>query len=81
MTDERKSPKYSPDILRLIEMDKEMIYAKDISPIVKMKTEVIIWKVKHGEWDEAKKGNVEKTKNGYRVKFYRIDFLRKGGWI
>ena len=73
------TPKYTDEVLRLIHMDDEMIYAKDIAPILHMNPDVIIKRVKDGDWLMEHLGNYIIT--GRCVKFFRIDFLRKGGWI
>ena len=72
-------PTYTPEILALMHMPSEMVYAKDIAPIMKMKEDVIIKYVKSGMWDAERLGNY--IVSGRCVKFFRIDFLRKGGWI
>lgn len=73
------TPVYTDDVLRLIHMKDEMIYAKDIAPILKMKPDVIVKRVKDGSWLPQYLGNY--IISGRCVKFFRIDFLRKGGWI
>ena len=73
------TPKYTDEVLRLIHMEDEMIYAKDIAPILHMNPDVIIKRVKDGDWLMEHLGNYIIT--GRCVKFFRIDFLRKGGWI
>ena len=73
------TPKYTDEVLRLIHLDDEMIYAKDIAPILHMNPDVIIKRVKDGDWLMEHLGNYIIT--GRCVKFFRIDFLRKGGWI
>ena len=73
------TPKYTDEVLRLIHMEDEMIYAKDIAPILHMKPDVIIKRVKEGSWLMEHLGNY--IVSGRTVKFFRIDFLRKGGWI
>ena len=73
------TPIYTDEVLRLINMKDEMIYAKDISPVIHIKPDTIIRYVKTGTWDADRLGNF--IESGRCVKFYRIDFLRKGGWI
>lgn len=73
------TPVITPEVRRLISMDSEMIYAKDIAPIVRMKTDVIIKYAKDGTWNQNDQGKF--IISGNSVKFYRLDFLRKGGWI
>lgn len=78
MTEDRKFPKYSEPIFRLMDMDCEMITAADIAPIVRMHPSVIIRYAKTGQWP---KDICNYIISGSHVKFFRIDFLRKGGWI
>jgi hypothetical protein len=78
MTEDRKFPKYSEPIFRLMDMDCEMVTAADIAPIVRMHPSVIIKYAKTGQWP---KDICNYIISGSRVKFFRIDFLRKGGWI
>lgn len=78
MPDERKLPKYSEPILRLMDLDREMITAADLEPIVQMHRSVIIHYAKTGQWD---RGVCNYIVSGRNVKFFRVDFLRKGGWI
>ena len=69
---------YSDPVRNLMAMTDEVVSAKHIAPILGMKTETIIKKAKDGNWD---RGVCNYITSGNRVKFYRIDFLRKGGWI
>ncbi len=78
MIDDRKFPKFSEPIFRLMDMDCEMVTAADIAPIVRMHPSVIIKYAKTGQWP---KDICNYIISGSRVKFFRIDFLRKGGWI
>jgi hypothetical protein len=78
MTEDRKFPKYSEPIFRLMDMDCEMVTAADIAPIVRMHPSVIIKYAKTGQWP---KDICNYIISGSHVKFFRIDFLRKGGWI
>lgn len=78
MTEARNLPKYSAPILALMERDDEMITAADIAPIVRMKTDVIIKYAKEERWPRDICNYIV---SGTHVKFFRIDFLRKGGWI
>ena len=73
------SVKFSCAVRTLMANRNEMVHAKDIAPILGMRPDVIIKKVKSGLWDSEKNGNY--ITSGRCVKFYRIDFLRKGGWI
>ena len=72
-------PKITPPVQRLLDMDCEVVYAKDIAPIVKMKPDVIIKRVKEGVWDQERLGNY--VTSGDHVKFFRLDFLQKCGFI
>lgn len=65
---------------RLLSMTDEMVYAKDIGPVLGKHPQFLINKVKNGEWDRAN-GNYLYFPGDKTVKFYRIDFLKKGGWI
>lgn len=78
MADERKLPKYSEGILRLMDMDSEMVTAEDIAPVVRMNPQVIIKHAKAGTWPREVCNYII---SGTRVKFFRIDLLRKGGWV
>ncbi len=69
---------YSDEVMRLITSTDEMVTAAVIAPILGMKEETIVKKVKMGEWDRNVCNYIE---SGTRVKFFRVDFLRKGGWI
>ena len=72
------TPTYTDAVLALMARKDEMVPAAAIAPILKMKTETIIKKVKDGNWPITICNYVI---SGRCVKFYRIDFLRKGGWI
>lgn len=71
-------PVFSDDVRRLMDMGTEMMTAKDISPIVRMHPSVIIHYAKTGQWPREICNYII---SGNRVKFFRVDFLRKGGWI
>jgi hypothetical protein len=71
-----KEPIYSADVIRLMDMDREMITAKDIAKIVRMHPSVINHYAKTGQWNLGRY-----IISGSHVKFFRIDFLRAGGWI
>ena len=74
-----KKPKITPDVQRLIDMNDEMILAKDIAPVMHMNTDVIIKYAKCGMWDADRLGNF--IVSGNRVKFFRKDFLQKCGFM
>ena len=78
MTDERKFPKYSDAVLALMDRTDEMVTAADIAPVVHINPQVIIKYVKTGQWPREICNYVI---SGNRVKFFRVDLLRKGGWI
>ena len=69
---------YSPEVVKLIESKEEMVYAADLAPIVRMHPSVIIDYAKKGEWPRDVCNYIV---SGNRVKFFRVDFLKKGGWI
>ena len=69
----------SEAVNRLMEMDDDMVFAKDIAPILHMKPDVIIKYAKDGTWDQERLGNF--VLSGDRVKFFRRDFLQKCGFI
>lgn len=69
---------YSDDVLQLMARKDELVPAAVIAPILGMKAETIIKKAKMGKWD---RGVCNYIISGRCVKFFRIDFLRKGGWI
>ena len=68
--------RYSEDVLALMAMTDEVVPARVLAPIVKMHPQVIIDQARTGKWTRC-----EFVINGKRVKFFRIDFLRMGGWI
>ena len=71
-------PTYSQDIKELIELDKEVVPAKVIGKILGIHPSQIISEAKDGTWDRSICNYVIA---GKRVKFLRVDFLKKGGWI
>lgn len=71
-------PTYTEAVLALMAMPDEMVYAKDLAPIVKMKPDVIIKYAKENRWPREICNFIV---SGSHVKFFRVDFLRKGGWI
>lgn len=78
MTEDRKFPKYSDEIWALMDRKDELITAADLAPIVRMHPSVIIRYAKTGQWPREICNYIV---SGNRVKFFRMDFLRKGGWI
>ena len=69
---------YSDAVMQLIASKDELVSAAVIAPILGMKAETIVKKVRMGKWDRGVCNYIE---SGTRVKFFRVDFLRKGGWI
>jgi len=74
MTDNR--PVYTPQVLELMARQDEMVTAADLAPIVHMNPGVIIKYAKEGSWTLS-----EYQISGDRVKFCRMDFLRKMGYV
>ena len=72
------TPVYTEPVLALMARNDEVVPAVVIAPIVKMHPSVIIHKAKNGEWPREICNYIV---SGRCVKFFRIDFLRKGGWI
>lgn len=70
--------RYSEAVLALMENPEELVPAALIAPVVRMNPGVMIKKAKEGKWD---RGICNYIISGKRVKFFRVDFLRKGGWI
>lgn len=68
----------SDAVRNLMAMNQELVSAKYIAPILRMKTETMVKKAKMGIWDRQVCNYIV---SGRCVKFFRIDFLRKGGWI
>ena len=73
-----KTPTYTDAVLRLMAREDEMVPAAAIAPVVKMHPSVIIKYAKEGQWPRDICNYIV---SGRCVKFFRIDFLRKGGWI
>ena len=69
---------YSDPVRELMQRTDDLVPAAAIAPILGMKEETIIKKAKIGQWD---RGVCNYIISGTRVKFFRVDFLRKGGWI
>ena len=76
MTLENYTP--SPAVQALMDRTDELVPAAAIAPIVKMNTQVIIKYAKDGKWPREICNYIV---SGRSVKFFRVDFLRKGGWI
>lgn len=71
-------PVYSDAVLALMARTDEMVPAAAIASVVKMKPDVIIKYAKDGKWPREICNYIV---SGTHVKFFRVDFLRKGGWI
>ena len=69
---------YSDPVRQLMARADDLVPAAAIAPILGMKAETIIKKAKSGQWD---RGVCNYIVSGRCVKFFRVDFLRKGGWI
>lgn len=70
--------KPSEAVLQLMAREEELVPASALAPIVKMHPSVIIKYAKSGQWPREICNYIV---SGTHVKFFRIDFLRKGGWI
>ncbi len=73
-----KKPVYSEAVLQLMAREDELVPAAAIAPIIKMKPERMIGYAKEGRWPREICNYIVSGRN---VKFFRIDFLRKGGWM
>ena len=76
MTIENYTP--SPAVQELMDRTDELVPAAAIAPIVKMHPSVIIAYAKDGKWPRDVCNYIV---SGTHVKFFRIDFVTKGGWI
>ncbi len=68
----------SPAVQALMDRDDELVPTVAIAPIVRMHPSVIIKHAKEGTWPRDVCNYIV---SGTHVKFFRIDFLKKGGWI
>jgi hypothetical protein len=75
---DRKLPKYSDAVRTLMAMTDEVVPASAIAPILGIHPQVMIRQAKDGTWSRDVCNYIV---SGRCVKFFRIDFLRKGGWI
>lgn len=76
--EERKFPKYSDSVHALMDNPSETVPASAIAPILGIHPQVMIRQAKDGTWPRDVCNYIV---SGRCVKFFRIDFLRKGGWI
>lgn len=70
---------YSLEVQALIDDPRELVPAAALAPVVHMHPSVIIGMAKEGSWSREHQCNYIIA--GKRVKFYRLDFLKKGGWV
>ena len=73
-----RTPTYTDEVLALMARKDELVPAAAIAPILRMHPSVIINYAKTGKWSREICNYIV---SGTHVKFFRIDFLRKGGWI
>ena len=69
---------YTDAVRDLMAMTDEVVPARLLAPILHMHPSVMVSQAKKGEWD---RGICNYIVSGSHVKFFRVDFLRKGGWI
>ena len=73
------TPIITEPVKNLLAMNAEVVSAKYIAPVLKMSEAVLVHRVKTGKWDQDTMGRV--VISGNRVKFFRLDFLQKCGFI
>lgn len=71
-------PSDADALQKLIDSTDVLVPAGDIAPIVGMKPDRIREYARTGQWPREVCNYVI---SGRCVKFFRVDFLRKGGWI
>ena len=71
-------PSDAEALQKLIDSTDVLVPAGDIAPIVGMKPDRIREYARTGQWPREVCNYVI---SGRCVKFFRVDFLRKGGWI
>jgi hypothetical protein len=71
-------PSDAEALQKLIDSTDVLVPAGDIAPIVGMKPDRIREYARAGQWPREVCNYVI---SGSHVKFFRVDFLRKGGWI
>ena len=69
---------YSDAVIALMNNPNDLVPAAALAPIVKMHPSVIVKYAKEGMWSRDICNYIVSGRN---VKFFRVDFLRKGGWI
>ncbi len=67
----------------LMEMTDEVVSAKYLAPILHMDPSVIVKYAKDGTWNQERNGGfvISGEGPGAHVKFKRVDFLRKWGFL
>lgn len=73
-------PEYTPEVLELMARKEEMVTAADLAPIVHINPGVIVKYAKTGKWTLSEFQIIGEGPNAH-VKFCRMDFLRKMGFI
>lgn len=63
---------------KLIDSTAVVVSAKDIAPVLKTHPSVLVSHAKQGTWPRE---ICNYFISGRRVKFFRLDFLKKGGYI
>lgn len=71
-------PSDAEALQKLIDSTDVLVPAGDIAPIIGMKPDRIREYARSGQWPREVCNYVI---SGSHVKFFRVDFLRKGGWI
>lgn len=71
---------YTPSehVLRLLECPDELVSAEMIAPVIKMKPDRMREYARTGKWPREICNYIV---SGSHVKFFRVDFLKRGGWI
>lgn len=72
-------PTITPAVQKLIDMEDDVVSAAQLAPILKMHPQTIVDRAKTGLWDQDRLGKF--VISGDRVKFFRLDFLQKCGFI
>ena len=69
-------PAISDDVMALINSKRETVTAAQLAPIIGTHASQIRAAAKDGTWDRCAYVII-----GDHVKFFRVDFLKKGGWV